>query len=112
MVFHVGQKVVCVSDRFAENSHWRKVVRTFPKLHSIYTIREICDGYGSQQGLVGFCFYEIVNPTALFGRDYEEEPAYNSENFRPIRKTSIEAFEKLLSPVDRNERRAKTVVPV
>jgi hypothetical protein len=95
MSFHVGQQVVCVDDQFSPCKYWRSTVKTFPKLHSIYTIREIRDA----GDLIGFCFYEFTNPRAHFERGYLE-PAFNSKNFRPVRKTSIEVFRKLLAPVD------------
>jgi hypothetical protein len=95
MSFHVGQQVVCVDDKFSKREDWRRTVRVFPLLHSIYTIREIV-----QEGeLIGFYFYEITNPRAHFAKGYLE-PAFNSRNFRPVRKTSIEIFERLLVPND------------
>jgi hypothetical protein len=95
MSFQVGQQVVCVNEKFSDDKYWRQTVREFPKLRSVYTIREIRDG----GNLVGFCFYEIKNPIALFAAGYLE-PAFNVKNFRPVKKTSIEIFEKLLAPAD------------
>jgi len=115
MSFHVGQQVVCVSDWFCTCPYWRRAVRTFPRLNAIYTIRGIRDGYGDQRGLIGFCFYELSNPRAQFARG-DVEPAFIRKHFRPVRKTSIELFEKLLAPAGpagapREERRPKIVVP-
>jgi hypothetical protein len=98
MSFHVGQQVVCINDRFSPNPFWRSIVHTFPKLNSVYTIRSICE----DAGLIGFCFYEIRHSLALF-RDGYFEPAFNSRNFRPVRKTSIAVLQRLLAPVDRVE---------
>lgn len=95
MSFRVGQQVVCVNDKFSDDKYWRRMVREFPKLRSVYTVREIRDA----GGLVGFCFYEFQNPIALFSGGYFE-PAFNVKNFRPVKKTSIEIFEKLLAPTD------------
>jgi hypothetical protein len=95
MSFSVGQQVVCVNDVFSPEPYWRSTVRAFPHLHSIYTIREI--RHGDQ--LTGFCFYEIVNPRAWFAAGFLE-PAFNTKNFRPVRKTSIAVFRELLAPVD------------
>jgi hypothetical protein len=95
MTFHVGQQVVCVNDNFSPRVAWRRTVRTFPRLHAVYTIRGICHS----GGLVGLYFCEIENPPALFG-DGLAEAAFNSRNFRPVRKTSIDIFEKLLAPLD------------
>ena len=95
MSFHVGQQVVCVDERFSDHEIWRRAVRSFPRLHGIYTIREIIE----DDGLFGFCFYEITNPRAPFFNGYLE-PAFNSSNFRPVKKTSIEVFMRLLTPAD------------
>ena len=40
---------------------WRRTARSLPKLHGIYTVRDI---YGLNR-LIGLYFYEIVNPSAL-----------------------------------------------
>ena len=95
MSFHVGQQVVCVDDRFSRRKDWRRAVRVFPKLNSIYTIREIF----TEGDRVGFCFYEISNPPAHFAKGYLE-PAFNSRNFRPVKATNIEVFERLLVPAN------------
>jgi hypothetical protein len=39
---------------------WRRTERSLPKLHGIYTIRDI---YGLNR-LIGLYFYEIANPSA------------------------------------------------
>ena len=96
MSFHVGQQVVCVSDRFSSDMRWRRTVRLFPVLNAIYTIREI----HVEGPLTGFCFHEIVNPCAWFAAGFGE-PAFNSRNFRPVKATSIELFQRLLNPTDR-----------
>jgi hypothetical protein len=95
MSFRVGQQVVCVNDKFSDDKYWRRTVLEFPKLRSVYTVREICDA----GDLVGFCFHEIKNPIVLFTGGYFE-PAFNVKNFRPVKKTSIEIFEKLLAPTN------------
>ena len=95
MTFHVGQQVVCVNGQFSPRPYWRSTVRTFPQLHSIYTIRDIC----TAGDLVGLYFHEILNPRAWFGPEFVE-PAFNSRNFRPVKRTSIEVFERLLAPTD------------
>jgi hypothetical protein len=93
MSFHVGQQVVCVNDRFSRDMRWRRTVRNFPVLNSIYTIREI----HVEGPLVGFCFHEILNPYTRFAAGFGE-PAFNSRNFRPVRTTNIEVFKRLLAP--------------
>jgi len=101
MSFQIGQQVICISNRFSANPYWRRAVCTFPQLNSIYSIREIHEGWGSQIGLIGFCFDGIINPTAYFSRGQEEvllEPAFNSKHFRPVKPTNIDVFKSLLIP--------------
>jgi len=93
MTFHIGQQVVCINDVFSSCPYWRSAVSTLPKLHMIYTIRHMREAHG----LLGLCFYEIVSPRAQFAEGYVE-PAFNSKNFRPVKRTNIEVFEKLLAP--------------
>ena len=95
MSLRVGQQVVCISERFSPCQYWRRAITALPKLHGIYTIRHIREAHD----LIGLCFFEIVSPRADFAEGYVE-PAFNSRNFRPVKPTSIEAFEKLLTPVD------------
>jgi hypothetical protein len=94
MSFHIGQQVVCISDRFSPEPRWRQAVRALPKLHMIYTIRDMREVHS----LLGLCFFEIVNRRARFAEGYVEA-AFNSKKFRPVKRTSIEVFEKLLAPV-------------
>lgn len=93
MSFHVGQQVVCINDAFSLCPSWRRALAALPKLHMIYTIRHMREAHG----LLGLCFFEIVSPRAHFSEGYVE-PAFNSRNFRPVKRTSIEVFEKLLTP--------------
>jgi hypothetical protein len=93
MSFHVGQQVVCINDVFSSCPYWRRALSALPKLHMIYTIRSMREAHG----LLGLCFYEIVSPRAQFSEGYVE-PAFNSKNFRPVKHTSIDVFEKLLAP--------------
>ena len=93
MGFQIGRQVVCVSDRFSPEPHWRRAVRAFPKPHMIYTIRDMRE----VDDLLGLCFFEIVNRHGRFAEGYVEA-AFNSRNFRPVKPTSIEVFEKLLAP--------------
>ena len=95
MGWHVGQQVVCINDVFSPCVYWRRAVSAFPRLHAIYTIRHIREAHG----LIGLCFYEIESPPAQFSEGFVE-PAFNSQNFRPVRLTSIDAFTKMLAPID------------
>jgi hypothetical protein len=53
MSLHVGQQVVCISDVFSPCPHWRRAVRAWPKLHMVYTIRDMRE----VQDLLGLCFF-------------------------------------------------------
>ena len=105
MSFHVGQQVVCVNDKFSSNQRWRQTVCTFPVRNTIYTIREI----HVEAPLTGFCFHEIVNPRTWFAAGYGE-PAFNSRNFRPVKRTSIDVFERLLAPTEDKARAPNDLV--
>jgi hypothetical protein len=115
MSFYIGQQVVCVKDQFSQWEYWRRSIRTLPTLNSIYTIRIIRRGedYG-QAPFAAFCFHELVNTPVLFRLGYFE-PSFLSKYFRPVKKTSIDVFEKLLVPLDvakaPKEPQPKTVVP-
>ena len=104
MSFHVGQLVVCVNVDFSLEPTWRSAVRTYPQLNSIYTIRSICE----ENGLIGLYFEEFINPPARFSCGLAE-PAFDSRRFRPLRRTSIEVFERLLRPIATKERAPETV---
>jgi hypothetical protein len=91
MSLHVGQQVVCVNDAFSPCAYWRRAVSALPRLGMVYTIRHIREAHG----LIGLCFFEIVSPHAHFAEGYVE-PAFNSKNFRPVRRTSIAVFEQTL----------------
>src|SRR5437016_2517337 len=87
MNLHVGQQVVCINDVFSPCKYWRSRVSAFPVLHGIYTIRNIREAHG----LIGLCFYEIRSAYGHFAEGYVE-PAFNSRNFRPVKRTSIAIF--------------------
>jgi hypothetical protein len=102
MSFDFGQQVVCVSEAFSPCPYWRRAVSALPKRGMVYTIRSIREAHG----LIGLTFFEIVSPHAHFSEGYVE-PAFNSKNFRPVRRTSIAVFEEILqdapAPADATE---------
>jgi hypothetical protein len=100
MSFQVGQRVVCVCVNFSHEPVWRSVVRVFPELGAVYTIRSIC----AAGDLIGFCFEEIINPPGHFSRGFVE-PAFDSRRFRPVRMTNIDVFRALLVPLDEKSNR-------
>ena len=94
MSLSIGQQVVCVAVDFSREPTWRGAVREFPKLRGVYTIRDM----RVEGELIGLCFQEIINARANFSSGYVEA-AFDSRKFRPLRRPSIEVFEKLLAPV-------------
>jgi hypothetical protein len=81
--FHVGQQVVCVDDTPARDG-----LQTAVRRGSIYTIRQIL-AWGE---FVGLRLVEVRDPPERRGI----LSGYRAERFRPIRKTSIEVFERML----------------
>ena len=88
--------MVCIGDKFSNEPTWRAAIHTYPKLHGIYTIRDICN----REGLIGLMFEEIWHPPALFCMGWVE-PAFHIRNFRPVRKSNIDIFKKMLVPKSR-----------
>jgi hypothetical protein len=91
--FYIGQRVVCVCVNFSRKPVWRSVVRVFPQLGCVNSIRCICE----VADRIGFCFEEMVNPPGNFSRGFVEA-AFDSRRFRLVRMTSIETFRALLVP--------------
>jgi hypothetical protein len=71
-------------------------VHTFPKLGGVYTIRDICD----REGVIGLMFEEIWHAPAMFCVGLVE-PAFLAKRFRPVRRTNIDIFKKMLEPAPR-----------
>jgi hypothetical protein len=105
MHFYIGQRVVCVDVKFSDEPLWRSCVRAFPRLNSIYLIRDIRNVHE----LVGLCFHEIVNAPADFAEGYVEA-AFDSRRFRPVRTTNIEIFKALLITDRVGSRRQRELV--
>lgn len=90
MAFHVGQKVVCISD-FPEIP---QIIR--PEKGRIYTVRALLD-IGTEPSLRVF---EIKNaPMNYSNINGSIEPAFVMHAFRPLvaRKTDISIFTKMLT---------------
>jgi hypothetical protein len=101
MAFQVGQKVVCVDDRWSR-SRYRP---TDPKRGAVYTVRAIapCKDHGHNED--GLHLVEIVNKPRSHrcpdGRRRKCEAAYRMSHFRPLRMTSIDIFTRMLEPAPR-----------
>jgi|SRR5579883_2763207 len=97
MDFHIRQHVICICDRWSYEPTWRAAVHTFPKLGGIYTIRDICDRLGT----IGLMFEEIRHEPAWFCVGLVE-PAFNAKRFRPVKKSNIGIFKKMLAPAPKD----------
>jgi hypothetical protein len=104
--FDIGQQVVCVDVKFSQEPTWRGAVREFPKLKGVYTIRDL----RLEGELIGLCFEEIINARANFSSGHVEA-AFDSRKFRPLQRTSIEVFERLLAPVA-SKKRSRALEPI
>lgn len=97
MTFFVGQKVVCIKRGRWIDAALGNPTRALsvPKFGAVYTVREI------RSFISGDALYleEITNAPQRF-LEGVEEPGWAPERFRPVteRKTSIEIFERMLTP--------------
>ncbi len=84
----VGQQVACIHD-----GPWKGGWETdrCPVYGGIYTIREVVPHLDT----IGLTFEEIVNIPCPLGHI---ECIFQWDNFKPIKKTDISIFKKLLSP--------------
>lgn len=97
--FHVGQKVVCVVNKFNLDGIEGHV--TLPDVGSVYKIRAM-KAYPNGLSKVGLWLEEIVNgpilhrPTSVA----YSEPSFGYEAFRPLdeRDVDISVFTKMLTP--------------
>ena len=94
-MFGVGDLVVCVDDSAGEVSKVKQLERG-----RVYTVRGFvlpAEGKGWVRRDVGVLLEEVVStaPPHFDGSDR----AFRMSRFRPVRKTSIEQFRKLVEPV-------------
>lgn len=93
MSFGVGDQVVCVHNYAKQPDFF------CPEKGQVYTIREFTS-HGTEPGLR---LVEIVNPPIFHINVGVDEPAFKRRHFRPVRKTSIEVFTRLLAPTPERE---------
>ena len=86
MMFHVGQKVVCVDD--SPNPETQKYMPCRPRKGQIYTIRGIL----IQPHIKGYGIYleELLNPSIIWEDLEEREWAYKPARFRPVTEPKVE----------------------
>lgn len=96
MTFHVGQKVVCISE-FEESEAAKYFGVALPIVNDVYTVRNLvlCD-----EGELGLRVAEITNPEVTHRCGTYAEPAFSYRCFRPAveKKTDISIFTDLLIP--------------
>lgn len=100
--FHVGQKVVCISDQGDDPNFTLLTDIERPKVGRIYTVRRI--SVGSLCGKVGITVEEIPEQRPLLIRDGMMgigSVLFDAIDFRPLvaRKTDISIFTDMLNRV-------------
>lgn len=83
-MFEIGQKVVCVDDKFAD--WYKKLYSQFPTKDCVYVVRDIRIGVmyseGKKTGAVSVLLIGVVNPKADSKAGLER--GFNSDRFRPL----------------------------
>jgi hypothetical protein len=87
MIYHVGQKVICVRDDKG---------RVFPNLNvltrgTIYTIRGLVDNDG-------VLLEEVILPNYPYDPWKKHEVSFAIDRFRPVKTTDISIFTAMLAP--------------
>jgi hypothetical protein len=90
MMFHVGQQVVCVDDK--PRPGYSDIA--MPVRGLVYTIKWIGYFYVEHRKTVCVELCEIIRPRPV---------PFIASRFRPVRTTSIEVFERLLTQVPTKE---------
>jgi hypothetical protein len=102
-MFHVGQKVVCVSDDWHLNGE-RHPMPWLPVVGDVFTIRAIVPNE-FQGGVAGLRFAELVlSQHSRF--DGNGEGAFIATHFRPVteKPTDISIFTRILDRANKQER--------
>jgi hypothetical protein len=86
-MFHIGQQVVCVDGNCRHQ--WDNNV-PMPVKGCVYTVRGF---HEFSETDLGIYLEEIINKPLAVGVD---EPAYFADRFRPVKKTDISTFSKIL----------------
>ena len=92
-MYQIGQQVVCLSSDWVD----RPIIS--PVEGGVYTIR----GFLNDGDNFGFYFEEFINKK--YNLRFSDssirklEPAFNSKKFRPVKKTNIDIFHRILNNV-------------
>lgn len=101
--FHVGAQVVCTYKGAWSDPRWDAAIHR-PTYGQIYTVRDITPPeYYANGAPPSIWLEEIVNPPVMWTTGIWEI-AFPTRIFRPIRKTSIDVFTKLLEPTQKEKK--------
>ena len=105
-MFEIGQQVVCIKDTW-----WLVEGITFKQLPiagSVYTIRGFLPNslFTNLETGLGLYFEEIYCSINL----YNQECAWDSRCFRPVKKTDISIFTQMLKPIDKVKKKENELV--
>ena len=107
--YKIGDQVVCLTT-FRPHRVSGYSPPNHPHIGQVYTVRGFHLPLPQETAFVGFemigvYLEEIINPLVLLHWDKQmHEPAFNAEGFRPVKKTSIEVFKRLLKPTPKKVR--------
>lgn len=93
--WRVGEKAQCILNFDAPRDP------NVPVKGEVYTIENIVTADDIDE--CGFQLFEITNPPRWFRNNEFAEIAFGSSGFRSLTKTSIEIFEKLLVPAQKQK---------
>jgi hypothetical protein len=93
MAFRLGQRMACVED-WNDKELYPAIY--FPEKGKTYTIRGMPEAWDGKVTRTGLWLVEIHNILGPQGQEY----CFDPEHFRPLvaRKTSIEIFQRMLTP--------------
>jgi hypothetical protein len=101
-MFHIGQRVICVDDKFVgENRVFDPTFTSrcpnLPVRGNVYTIRAFVVPYAGYPGTPGILLEEIINPPCPYSEG-TFEPSFFPSHFRPLTKhsTDISVFTAML----------------
>ena len=104
-MFHIGQRIICVDDRFVGENHVFDPTFTLrcpnlPVKSRVYTVRGFVVPYVGYPGTPGILLEEIINPPCPYFEG-TFEPSFFPAHFQPItdRKTDISVFTAMLNDI-------------
>lgn len=92
MTFYVGQKVVCVEDRYFSSCKGEMI----PKKGEVLTVRSV----SLERGILALRFVEIVNAPVEYADGYIECKFF-SERFRPLLEKGMKILQDIAAHPER-----------